>query len=235
MASRKKTGIDQSKLITVMKKFIGTRQSDPEHTKYFKIENNVDYLAVDLNNNGGLAAHIYLKNRELWKKETGEVKFAIPTSKDKVEFKASIPEYPDVKSVFHPDFLRGYNGYKIGDEDVDKFIKVHESMEKIGKMSGKDFVTVLNTGTNFLLFTIAHSDVEFMWKYETEMTEGHDTYGYPYDPSIMVNAFKALKDLKAEGIKMFLKDNKSPIFFTAMDNDYEMNIAVQRKLMRDGE
>jgi hypothetical protein len=234
MASRKKTGIDQTKLISVMKKFIGTRKTDPEYTKCFKIENNVDYLAADLINNGGLAAHIYLKNRELWKKETGEVKFAFPKEKDKMDIVQSVPEYPDVKSIFGPNFLEGYVGHKIKDDDVDKFIKIHEAMEKIAKMSSKDFVTVLNASNGRMLFTVAHSDVELSWIYNAEVEGSNNTFGYPYDPSIMVNAFKALKDLKAENIKMHLKDNNSPIFFTAIDNDYEMNIAVQRKLMRDG-
>lgn len=230
----KKQGLDKTKLISVMKKFIGTKKTDPEHTKYFKIENGIDYLAADMNNNNGIAAHIYLKNIELWKKEDGSVIWATPANKDEITTIPSNPGYPDVKSLFHSNFLDGYNSYIIKDEDLDKFVKFHEAIEKIGKMSGNDFVAVLNTGKDFMFFTVGHSDVELYWKYETDPVQGEDTYGYPYDPSIMVNAFKALKDLKATDIKMHLKDNVSPIFFTAIDNDYEMNIAVQRKLTRDG-
>ncbi|AKC02649.1 hypothetical protein CPT_Stills21 [Bacillus phage Stills] len=238
MASRKKQGLDKKKLLAAMKRFIGTTQNDPEFTKYFKVENGIHYSATDMKKNNAIAAYIFLENIELWEKGTGVDYFAKPETGENIKTVSSIPGFPEVRGLFREGFLNGYNEVILNLDDLDDFIKLHEAMEKISKLSGKDFAAGFHVMDSEVCFWNVHSAVDFSYKYKTDVTFNADpkVHHFFYDPLVMVNIFKALKDLKTlTTLKMHIKDNKSPVFFTGNDHDYKVYMAIQRKIVRDGE
>ena len=233
---KKKVGLNKKKLISVMKKFIATTDKAPEFSKYFKIENGIHYSATDMNANAPIASYIFLKNIELWEKGTGVDLFAKPVDTEEITTVQSIPGYPEVRGLFKEGFLDGYNEVIIDFKDIDKFIKLHEGMEKISKLSGKDFAAGLHFMDSELCFWVCHSVVDLGYKYPCDINFEADpkVHHFFYDPVVMLNILKSIKEFKdLETFSMHIKDHKSPIFFTGKDSDYEVYMAIQRKIVRE--
>lgn len=244
--------LDEKKLKAIMKRFLGTKEADPEVTKYYRVENGINYMATTL----GAAVQIYFKNKHegTYTKGTGQNFFRKPLPSDKSEDVQFIPEmetitegkkkikratgnyleYPDVVGMFNGFDLKEFQEILIPVDDADLFISVHEAMEKASKVGGSYNTAELTIDYEKLIFSLHDSPVLFHWSYMLEelLDSSFAMDHYYYDFSIMVSIFKSLKDLKPDRIKMYVKDNQTPIVFTGETIEYNFNFAMQRKLVR---
>lgn len=244
--------LDEKKLKTVMKRFLGSKESDPEITKYYHIENGINYSATTL----GSAIYIYFKNKHdgTFTKGTGETFFRKPLANDKNEDVKFIPEYeivtegkkkvkratgrtleyPDVAGMFRKFDLKEFVEIDIDVEDLDDFIAVHEAYEKAAKVGGRYFAIRLDINETELKVSAHDSKLEFNWTYQFPkfIDSNFALSGWHYDPSLMISIFKSLKDLKPDRVKMYVKNEETPILFVGQTIEYNFNFAIQRKLVR---
>lgn len=243
-----RTVIDEKTLVKIMKRFLGSKAADPEITKFYRVEDGINYMATTL----GSAAQIYLYNK--FDKGTGEYYFRKPLPNDKFEQVDLIPEletipdgkkkitrptgrtleYPDVSAMFNKYNLEEFQLIKIPVEDVDQFIGVHEAMSKAAKVGGNYNTAQLDVYRQDLQISLYDSSLKFVWDYHLpEVIDSSFTFdSYHYDFALMTAIFKSLKDLKVETIKMYVKDVESPILFVGRTTDYVLKFAINRKLTR---
>lgn len=241
--------IDEKKLTTIMKRFLGTKEGDPEVTKFFKVENGINFMATTF----GSAVQIYFKNKfeGSFVKGTGKTFFRKPMPNSKFEdtdFIAEMEtitegkkkikkptgrflEYPDVSGMFKNHNLDEYYCIDIPAERADDFIAVHESMEKAAKVGGMYNTAELFASNERLLFKLYDSVVRFEWNFIIDNEDEFVVKEYHYDFSLMVAIFKSLKDMKVSKIHMYIKDKNHPILFVGQTTDYSFNFAVNRKLV----
>lgn len=249
----KKNVIDEKKLVTIMKRFLGTKESDPEVTKYFHVENGLHFSATTL----GSAVSILFKNRFDGKtvKGTGENFFRKPLANNKYEDVEFIPEmekvavgkkkvkqptgksleYPDVAAMFDKYDVSKFYEVTIQTDDLDQFIAVHEGMEKVSKIGGMYNTAKIMVSNERLRFGLHDSPVKFDWSYEINQEEPFVLEDYHYDFSLMAAILKSLKDLKPDEVKMYVKDVNNPIIFKGFAREYDYNFAINRKLVKKEE
>jgi hypothetical protein len=244
--------LDEKKLKTILKRFLGSKAADPEITKYYRIENGIHYMATTL----GSAVSIYFKNKHdgTFTSGTGQSFFRKPLPNDKFEDvqaiaeleeiaegkkKIKVPtgnyhEYPDISGMFNSYNLNEFFEVTIPLEDADQFIAVHEAMEKASNVGGNyNTAEIVVMSAERILITLYDSPVKFDWNYSFgESDKSFLLRNYHYDFSLMVSIFKSLKDLKPDRIKMYVKDNQTPILFVGETVEYNFNFAIQRKLVR---
>jgi hypothetical protein len=244
--------LDEKKLKTILKRFLGSKSADPEITKYYRIENGIHYMATTL----GSAVSIYFKNKHdgTFTSGTGQSFFRKPLPNDKHEDVQAIAEleeiaegkkkikvptgnyydYPDIAGIFDKFDLKEFQEVEIPIDDVDQFIAVHEAMEKAAKVGGIYNTAVISITGTFIGIELYDSPLEFSWSYDYEQAGDLDfcIANYYYDFSNMVAIFKSLKDLKPDRIKMYVKDKNTPILFIGETVEYNFNFAIQRKLVR---
>jgi hypothetical protein len=244
--------LDEKKLKTILKRFLGSKAADPEITKYYRVENGIHYMATTL----GSAVSIYFKNKHdgTYTSGTGQSFFRKPLPNDKFEDvqaiaeleeitegkkKIKVPtgnyyEYPDIAGMFNSFDLKEFEEIEIPIEDADQFIAVHEAMEKAAKVGGNYNTAVMHVSGTLISVSLYDSKLTFSWAYDYEQNGDIDfaIYNYHYDFSLMVSIFKSLKDLKPDRIKMYVKDINSPILFIGETIEYNFNFAIQRKMVR---
>lgn len=243
--------LDEKKLRTILKRFLGSKAADPEITKFYRIENGINYMATTL----GSAVQIYFKNKYdgTYTKGTGENFFRKPLPNDKHEDVKFIAEYEEITegkkkikkptgaTLDYPDIAGMFKSYNLDEfyeifiptDDLDKFIAVHESMEKAAKVAGDYNTTALNISTDRLYFRLHDSEVRFDWSYHLhDVDDNFFIKDYNYDFSLMIAILKSLKDLKPDQVKMYAKDKNSPLLFVGQTVEYNFNFAIQRKLVR---
>lgn len=242
--------LDEKKIKTIMKRFLGTKESDPDVTKYYKIENGINYMATTI----GSAVQIYFKNKHDGRliKGTGETFFRKPLANDKNEDVQAIPEmetitegkkkikrptgnaidFPDVSGMFQAFDMSQFYEINIKVEDIDDFIAVHEGMEKMSKLGGLYNTAEIMVTNERLRFHLHDSPVEFKWSYEIMQDDKFVLMSYHYDFSLMNSILKSLKDLKLDAIKMYVKDKGNPILFIGETSEYKFNFAINRKLVK---
>ena len=246
----KKHMIDEKKLLTIMKRFLSTKESDPEVTKYFHVENGLHFSATTL----GSAVSILFENRFDGKtlKGTGHNFYRKPLPNNKYEDVESIPEietvavgkkkvkrqtgkfleYPDVAAMFAKHDLNEFYEVTIQADDLDQFIAVHEGMEKVSKIGGMYNTAKITISNERLSFGLHDSPVKFDWSYEINQEEPFILENYHYDFSLMTAILKSLKDLKPDEVKMYVKDINNPIIFRGAAVEYNYNFAINRKLVK---
>lgn len=243
--------IDEKKLTTIMKRFLGTKEADPDITKYYRVENGINFMATTF----GSAVQIYFNNRfeGTFTKGTGQNFFRKPLPKEQHEDVDRIPEievikdgakkikrltgeyleYPDISGMFKSYNLDEFCKIEMPSEDADKFIAVHEAMEKAAKVGGMYNTARMNLGRVTMDMSLHDSEVEFNWRYY--LPEKIDSFftmeHYHYDFSLMISIFKSIKDLKVDKIEMYVKDMDHPILFVGKTVEYNYYFAIARKLV----
>lgn len=243
--------IDEKKLVTIMKRFLGTKEGDPDITKYYRIENGVNFMATTL----GSAVQIYFNNRHegTFTAGTGQDFFRKPLPKEQYEDVELIPEivtipdgkkkikqatgrtleYPDISGMFKKFNLNEFYKIEMPAEDTDQFIAVHEAMEKAAKIGGAYNTAELLVSSQRLHFKLYDSPVTFEWGYNHDQENDVDFFlkDYHYDFSLMTSIFKSIKDLKVDKIEMYVKDKDHPILFVGKSLEYDYYFAIARKLV----
>lgn len=243
--------IDEKKLVTIMKRFLGTKESDPDVTKYYKIENGINFMATTF----GSAVQIYFKNRHegTFTAGTGKDFFRKPLPKEQYEDVDQIPEivtipdgkkkikqatgrtleYPDISAMFKNFDLDKCCKIEMPADDIDQFIAIHEAMEKAAKVGGKYNTARLDVTTRELVISLYDSPLGFNWKYPLEESiRSYFEMVYHYDFSLMTSIFKSIKDLKVDKIEMYIKNEFHPILFVGKTLEYDYYFAIARKLVK---
>jgi hypothetical protein len=243
--------IDEKKLVAIMKRFLGTKAGDPDITKYYRIENGINFMATTL----GSAVQIYFNNKHegTFTAGTGKTFFRKPLPKEQHEDVQLIPEmvmipdgkkqvkkptgryleYPDVSGMFNKFNMCEFQKIEIPVADVDQFIAIHEAMEKAAKVGGMYNTAQMDLTRNNMTISLYDSPLEFKWKYWLlETIDSYFTFEwYHYDFSLMTSIFKSLKDMKVDKIGMYIKDIDHPILFIGDSLEYNYNFAIARKLV----
>lgn len=242
--------IDEKKLVTIMKMFLGTKAADPDETKYFKVENGLNFMATTY----GSAVQLLFKNKfeGSFNKGTGVTFFRKPLPKEQYEDVEFIPEmetetvgkkkvqkptgriheFPDVAGFFNSVDLEKFYKLEIPTEDAIQFVAIHEAMEKAAKVGGQYNTAVLSVVNNVLKIKLHDSPLEFTWSYEVGNNDFFYMAEYHYDFALMTSIFKSLKDLKPDKIEIYMKDLREPILFIGNSSEYDYHFAIQRKLVR---
>ncbi|OIS74629.1 hypothetical protein [Bacillus licheniformis] len=242
--------IDFKKLTTVMKRFLGSKKSDPEVTKWYKVVDGLHFMATTL----GSAVYILFKNKYAgtFNKATGKDFFVKPLSNGKQEEVEAIPEleivtegkkkierptgrtleYPDVVGLFNSFNLNDFHKVEIDVDDTDDFISVHEAMSKASKVGGPHNTAKMKIESNELLLKLHDSPIDFEFKYKIKSDNRFCFGDYHYDFDLMTAIFKSLKDLKPYKIEMYVRDIDHPVLFVGESTDYNFNFAIQRILVR---
>lgn len=258
MAARKGDGekikadlIDEKTLTAIMKRFLGTKAADPDVTKYYRIEDGVNFMATTF----GSAVQILFSNKHIgtFTKGTGKNFFRKPLTKGEYEDVEFIPEmetvkegkksikkptgrileYPDVSAMFNKFDLNQFLEIEIPFDDLDDFIAVHEAMENAAKIGGTYNTAELSLTHNEMKISLYDSPLEFNWSYFINKTL-HMDYSfepYHYDFALMTSIIKSIKDLKVSEVRMYIKDTDHPILFVGSTVEYNYNFAINRKLV----
>lgn len=240
--------ITKAKLDTIMKRFLGSKVSDPEISKWYMVKDGLHFMATSL----GCAVDLHFHNKYAGKfvpitKETHYVKPA--KGKDKEEVSDVIWEYVDIKdgkkkerlrtgdTLEFPDVAGLFDKYEAATFDkffldlgnLDDLITVHEVIEKLAKMSGKDFCAELNVGHGQLNIMTHDSPVQITYNVKIDSEAYLDSFYY--NPTYMVAILKSIKDLKVDKVMMMVKED-SPILFYSANIDYIFKFAFNRVLTR---
>lgn len=243
--------IDEKKLTTIMKRFLGSKEADPDITKYYRVENGINFMATTL----GSAVQIYFKNRHegSFTKGTGQNFFRKPLPKEKYEDVDAIPEievtkdgakkirkptgryleYPDVSGMFKKFNLDEFYKIEMPADDIDQFIAVHEAMEKAAKVGGIYNTAELLVSSQRIHIKLYDSPLTFEWAYSHDQENDIDFFmkDYHYDFAFMTSVMKSIKDLKVDKIEMYVKDKDNPILFVGKTVEYDYYFAIARKLV----
>ncbi|WP_257064305.1 hypothetical protein [Priestia megaterium] len=214
-------GIDEKVLATVMKKFLSTKKSDPEHLKFYQVVDNVDYYATSM----GSAAGIMFVNKYDYR--DGTKHYVKPLPKDKKELADHVPNYPDVKNLFEEE-LDGYEEIVI--TDIDKWIAIHETMVKTKPLTGMYGTAKMTIRDGKIIINLHDNEAKLYWKYHIE--SDYMMQPYFYDFELMLGIWKSIKDLKLESIKLMVKNNQSPLHFVGSSVEYNFRFALNRKLVK---
>jgi len=245
--------IDKKKLITVMKRFLGSKKSDPEVTKWFKVEGGVHYLATNL----GSAVQILLHNRYAGSYTENEKPVYIkPLSNENREVSDFIPEietvsegkkkkerktgkaleFPDVRGMFRSYDLSMFYKIPLDMDAIADLIAVHEAMKAASKVGGDYNTAELNiySGDNYNRLKISLYDSPLSMSYwrEFDSEQSFNFGAYHYDYELMIAVLKSLKDLESNYVNFYVRNIDDRLFFVGKANHYDLNFAIQRKLVR---
>lgn len=238
--------IDMKKLITIMKRFCGSKATDEEITKWFYCKDGLHYMATNL---GSSVDILFTNNFAGTYNPLGESYFTKPVKDaEKVD---AIPlmvevkdgkkkklmdtgrklDFPDVNGIFDKFNLDEFAKVVLTKEEFDEMISLHETMESMEKVSGDSFTSVLRIKNNKMLFTVYDTPYKFLYEKEVDINGLCSIRSYFYNPSYFVNIFKSLKDLDVKNVTIYLKENK-PILFMSRSTEYTYKFAMNRKLVR---
>lgn len=237
--------LDEKKLTTVMKKFLGTNKSDPEITKYFRIEDGLHFMATSI----GSAVWIHFENKFAgsFNKKSGNSFFrkilpkgvfidvdGIPEMESVKEGKKTVErptgrilEYPDIPGMFAKYNLDEFNKLTVPNEDIEVFVGIHKAMSNVSKIGGLYNTANIRIENKKLTLSLHDSPVKFEWSYDIE-SDFHFEYRYDFD--LMSSIFESLKDMKVEEVDVYVKNEDSPIIFCGKTLEYQFKFAINRKL-----
>ena len=235
--------IDEKKVKTIMKRFCGSKATDPEITRWYMVKDGLHYMATTL----GSSVEIYFKNKFAGTyNPLGKTYFTKPTKDaeivDAIEQYVEVKdgkkkklmktghklEFPDVHGIFDKLNLEEFNKVVFSSEEFDEMIQIHETMLSMEKLSGRSFTTVLRIKNNKLMFTVYDSPFKFMYEKIKETKAEVNTYFY--NPTYMINIFKSLKDLGVEQVEMLIHPDQ-PILFQSSNLEYIFKFAMNRKVV----
>lgn len=241
--------LDEKKLNTIMKRFLNSKKDDPEETKWYYVENNVNFYATSL----GASVEIAFQNKfeNSYNKGDGENFFVQPAKeplvKDFLEEMVEVGKgkkkewlptghkiaYPNVKGVFQKFNPKNFKRILIDDTVIDELLPVHEAIITLNKLGGNYKGAKLWAEGNTLFIGV--NDVKGITNFQYEMEFKGDVFPktnvFHYDPAYMVAILKTLKDLKTNRTIMYL-NNTDPILFYGKDVDYIYKMAFNRKLVK---
>lgn len=242
--------IDKKKLTTIMKRFLNSKKSDPEITKWYRVERGVDFMATTL----GSAVQLLFHNKYAGRlsKNADKNYYVKPLPKGEQEESDYIPEmetikdgkknitrptgekldYPDVSGFFKNLNLNDYQKLEYDIKEIDNFISIHEAMSKASKVGGDYNTAEIEVIQGHLTFTLYDSPLNFECTFKSENEEEVHLDPYTYDFDLMISILKSLKDLSPDKIEMYVKDTESPIVFVGTTVDYHFYFAVHKKLVR---
>lgn len=241
---------NEKKLNTIMKRFLNTKKTDPEETKWYYVENNVNFYATSL----GASIEIAFQNRfeNSYNKGDGENFFVQPAketivadyipemvevgkgkNKETLPTGHSIP-FPDVKGLFKKYDPKNYKRILVDEDFISEMISFHESLVSFLKLGGNYATAKISANGNKLIFGV--HDIKGMknFKYEYEFKGDCfevETEPFYYNPEYVVAILKALKDLKVNKTIMYF-NAKDPILFYGKTIDYIYKFAFNKKLVR---
>lgn len=218
------------KIDTVLKKFLTKNKTDPDHLKAYISIDEVDFAATDKTT----ACMIMFRN----KYDTRHTGISYYQEHDKefkkIENQAAIDEiaagYPDVPSLFHDLDLRYHTEFTVDQKEVEDLIKVNDAMIDICKMKGINPVCELKIIKDVYFKVLGVKDMTF----EYRLYKGGELpweSGFTYNPELMANILKSIKELKkfVDKATFYYKDDQ-PLVIRAMDVDYEYTFILARKI-----
>ena len=238
--------IDMKKLITIMKRFCGSKATDEEVTKWFYCKDGLHYMATNL---GSSVDILFTNNFAGTYNPLGESYFTKPVKdaekvdaiplmvevkdgkKKKVMDTGRKIEFPDVNGIFDKFNLEEFAKVVVAKEEFDEMISLHETMESMEKVSGSSFTSVLRVKSNKMSFTVYDTPYKFLYEKEVKIDGNCSINVYFYNPSYLTNIFKSLKDLDVESVTIYLKENE-PILFMSKSTEYTYKFAMNRKLVK---
>jgi hypothetical protein len=219
------------KIEVVLKKFIPSNKTDPEHLKcYMKID-EVDFAATDKT----VACQIMFRNK-YDARHTGIHYYQIHDKVfNKIENQAAIDEiaadYPDVPSLYHNLDLTDYLSFEVDQKEVEDLIKVNDAMIDLCKIKSLNPVCQLITSDNNVFFhLVGVTDMDFTYRlYKEELPENEICFSY--NPELMANILKSIKELKkfTDKATFYYKEGKH-LVVRAVDIDYEYTFMLARKI-----
>lgn len=237
--------IDPKKLITIMKRFCGSKATDEEVTKFYKVEDGLHYMATTL----GSSVDILFSNKYAGiYNQLGETYYTKPVKdaekldaiplmvevkdgkKKKIMDTGRKIEFPDVRGIFDKHDLSTFGKLVMDKEEFDEMIMLHETIASMEKASGKSFTSILRVKDNKMLFTAYDTPYKFLYEKVVDIEGECNINTYFYNPNFFVDIFKSLKDLDVENVTIYLKQN-SPILFESKNTEYVFKFAMNRKLV----
>ncbi|WEM05646.1 hypothetical protein BSG01_007 [Bacillus phage BSG01] len=223
------------KIDVVLKKFIASNKTDPDHLKAYMRIDDVDFAATDKT----IACMIMFRNK-YDTRHTGIDYYQVHDKEfRKIENQAAIDEiaagYPDVPALFHDLDLTDYDSFEVDQKEVEDLIKVNDAMIDICKMKGVSPVCELQMIKDVQFKILGVKDMSFEYKLDKE---GLLVWGekFTYDPALMANILKSIKELKkfVNKATFYMKD-KDRIIIKAVDVDYEYTFMLARKTGFEGQ
>jgi len=218
------------KIDVVLKKFIASNKTDPDHLKAYMRIDDVDFAATDKT----VACMIMFRNK-YDTRHTGIDYYQVHDKEfRKIENQSAIDEiaagYPDVPSLYHNLDLTDYDSFEVDQKEVEDLIKVNDAMIDICKMKGLNPVCELQMIQNVNFKVKGVKDMSFEYKLDKE---GLLVWGekFTYNPELMANILKSIKELKkfVDTATFYMKD-KENLIVRAVDVDYEYTFILARKI-----
>ncbi|AZU99041.1 hypothetical protein pW4_19 [Bacillus phage pW4] len=214
----------------VLKKFIASNKTDPDHLKAYMRIDDVDFAATDKT----IACMIMFRNK-YDTRHTGIDYYQVHDKEfRKIENQAAIDEiaagYPDVPSLFHDLDLRYHTEFTVDQKEVEDLIKVNDAMIDICKMKGVNPVCELKIIKDVYFKILGVKDMTFDYR----LYKGSELpweSGFTYNPELMANILKSIKELKkfVNTATFYYKDDQ-PLVVRAIDVDYEYTFILARKI-----
>ena len=199
--------ITKAKLDTIMKRFLGSKVSDPEISKWYMVKDGLHFMATSL----GCAVDLHFHNKYAGKfvPITNETHFVKPAKgKEKEEVSDVIwelvdikdgkkkerlktgdtLEFPDVEGLFRRYEAATFDSFSLDLGSVDDLITIHEAIEKLAKLSDKGFCCALSIEEGILNFRTHDCPVDLSYNYDTKVDINlKDFY---YNPTYMIAILK---------------------------------------------
>lgn len=221
------------KIDVVLKKFIASNKTDPDHLKAYMRIDDVDFAATDKT----IACMIMFRNK-YDTRHTGIDYYQVHDKEfRKIENQAAIDEiaagYPDVPALFHDLDLTDYASFEVDQKEVEYLIKVNDAMIDICKMKGINPVCKLFAFNNVHLSVEGVKDMNFEYKLQQE-TPLNTYIDFTYNPELMANILKSIKELKkfVNTAIFHYKEGESLVIRT-VDVDYEYTFMLARKIAEE--
>lgn len=240
--------ISPKTLKSIMKRFLCSKATDDERTKWYRVEDGLHYMATTLGSSVDLIfnnkyAGTFNKIKEVGYKyvnlkdeESDEIYEYVEFKEGKKKVKKKtghIIEYPDVKGLFDRFDLSKFDKVTIESKNFQEIIDIHDSMISMGKLGGTYFSSAFKISNGKFLFTVYDCKCKFMA--ECEVCDNtiikYTTKVFIYNPEYMSSVFKTLKDLKVDYVDVYISDG-NPMLFLSENAEYTYKLAFHRKLIR---
>lgn len=221
------------KIDVVLKKFIASNKTDPDHLKAYMRIDDVDFAATDKT----VACMIMFRNK-YDTRHTGIDYYQVHDKEfKKIENQSAIDEiaagYPDVPALYHNLDLTDYVSFEVDQKEVEDLIKVNDAMIDICKMKGINPVCKLFAFNHVHLSVEGVKDMSFEYKLQQE-TPLNIYIDFTYNPELMANILKSIKELKkfTDKATFYYKEGES-LVVRAVDVDYEYTFMLARKISEE--
>ena len=237
--------ISQTKLKTIMKRFLESKANAEEICKWYQVKDGLHYMAT----NKGSSVDILFKNNfagtynpigdTVYRKpdkdntEVSEVHQYVEIKdgkKKKLMDTGHIIKFPNVHELFNRFDSKNFNQIVISNDEFDELISLHETISSMEKVSGDSFTSVMKIANGKMLFTVWDSPYKFQYSRTINNKEANVKY-YFYDPNLFVNIIKSFKDLSVDKLTMFINE-RDPILFYSHSTEYDYRFAMHRKIIR---